>query len=383
MEREIKEWKITYIADKRTIEKAIKLDKMVYNEIDAGNVERCMSWVQKEPNIYTFLWLNDKLIGYINLMPLYSDVYKKILSGKLRDSDINADCIKPYRCGENKCLFTSIVVHPKYRNGEAILRLWNGLIYKVNQLESKGCKIVSVVCDCVSVDGIKYMVNNFKSRYICNSVGGKIYEGKFFDMSRIIPKLRLEEINKDNLKIVGKMQYDIFNKYEEVGYADFKDEIKTKNRFKKRVLPLTYLAYLDDEPVGFIGLYEYDEYPDDIWINWLGVREDKRRRGIGTQLLFKIVEIACMYDKKYLRIQTYKNLNIEAQSIYKKIMQIVEPYTNKDDNKYNTGAETVIYSLSLKDKIAPFWKNKFIDINDEYRLHNESIRLLKRDKVID
>lgn len=375
-------WKITYIADRSVVENAVKLDRMVFNEVDTGDVKQCMSWVEKEPEIYTFLWFDDILVGYINMMPLYSHVYKKVLSGKLRDGKIDASCVKPFTRGENKCLFTSIVIHPKFRNSEAIIRLWNGLIDKVNQLKKRGCEITSVVSDCVSVDGIKYMINNFKSRYVCNSAGGKIYEGKFFDMSRLIPKLRLEEINKDNLNIIGKMQYDIFDKYMEVGYADFKNEIKIKNRLKKRVLPLTYLAYMDSEPVGFVGLYEYKEYPDDIWINWLGVREDRRRQGIGTQLLFKIVEIARMYDKKYLRIQTYNNLNIEAQSIYKKLMQTVEPYTNKDDNKYNTGAETVVYSLSLKDKISPLWNNKFIDINDEHRLHQESVIKLKQDKII-
>lgn len=383
MKNEIKNWQITYSADKKIIEKAVKLDKIVFNDVDAGDVKRCMEWLQKEPNLYTFLWLNKKLIGYINLMPLYTKVYNKILSGKLRDYEITADDIKPFGRGDNKCLFTSIVVHPKYRDGEAIFRLWNGLISKVNELESQGIIISSVVADCVSVDGIKYMVNNLKSRYVCRSSGGKIYEGKFFDMTKFIPRLRIEEINKDNLKIIGKMQYDIFNKYEEVGYADFKDEIKVKNRFKKKSLPLTYLAYLGDEPVGFIGLYEYEEYPDDIWVNWLGVREDMRRKGIGTQLLFKIVEIARQYNRKYLRIQTYKNLNIEAQSIYKKLMQIVEPYTNSEDNKYNKGAQTVIYSLNLGDKFPPYWNNKFIDINDEFRLHEESLKLLKKDRVIE
>ena len=382
MKTENKVWEITYTADRKTLQKAIELDAMVFNSVDVGDIERCMSWVEKEPQIYTFLWLNKRLIGYINLMPLASAAYKKVLSGKLRDFRIDEKDIKAFRRGENKCLFTSIVVHPKYRDGEAILHLWKGLVDKVNSLKNKGVDITKVVADCVSVDGIKYMVNNFKSRYICNSTGGKIYEGEFFNMSKLIPHLQLEEISKNNVKIAGKMQYDIFNKYEEVGYLDFKAEAKTKNRFKKKILPLTYLAYLNCEPVGFVGLYEYEEYPDDIWINWLGVREDKRRQGIATQLLFKIVEIARQYNKKNLRIQTYSNLNIEAQSIYRKLMQIVEPYTNKKDNKFNQGAEVVIYSLSLQDKIAPRWRNKFIDINDEYRLHCESVLELKKDGVI-
>lgn len=375
------EWKITYNADEKTIKKAIDLDKMVYASVDVGDIERCMSWAAKEPQIYTFLWLNKKLVGYINCFPLYVSTYKKILSGKLRDFQVGAEDIKPFKKGDNKCFFNSIVIHPKHRDGEAILKLWEGFMTKVNNLQSQGITISSVVADCVSIDGIKYMVNNFKSRYVCNSAGGKIYEGQLFNKERTIPKLKLEEITNKNIKIIGKIQYDIFNKYEEVGYLDFKGETKIKNRFKKKLLPLTYLAYCDNEPVGFIGLYEYEEYPDDIWINWLGVREDKRRQGIGTQLLFKIAEVARQYNRKTLRLQTYKNLNFEAQSIYRKVMQIVETYTNEKDNKFNYD-EVLIYSLSLKDKIAKYWNNKFIDINDEYRLHMESVEALKKDNVI-
>lgn len=383
MEMELREWEVTYTADRKTIEKAIKLDRLVFSSLDIGDIKRCMEWVKKEPNIYTFLWLNKKLIGYINLMPLYADEYKRVLSGKLRDYVIDSKHIKPFKKGDNKCLFDSIVIHPKYRDTEAILRLWNGFIYKINELESQGIHISSVVADCVSVDGIKYMINNFKSRYVCNSSGGKIYEGKFFNMAKVIPKLRLEELSKENIKVAAKIQYDIFNKYEEVGYLDYKSEIKVKNRLKKRYLPLTYLAYHAGEPVAFVGLYEYEEYPDDVWINWLGVREDKRRKGIGTQLLFKIVEIARLYNKKNLRLSTFKNLNFEAQSIYKKVMQKVETYTNESDKRYQQNDEILVYSLSLKDKIAPSWNNKFLDINDEYRLHCESIKELKKDKIIE
>ena len=375
------EWCVTYAPDKETIKKAIILDNMVFNKIDSGTVDMWLGWTQVETNIFTFLWHNNNLIGYMSLIPLYQKAYNQILKGKLRGYELKQTDIKPYKKGDYKCLLESVVVHPDYRDSEAILKLWEGFIQNVNELKTKGVNIVSVVADCVSVDGIKYMVNNFKSRYICNSSGGKIYEGEFFNREKVIPKLELKEITPENIKIIGKMQYDIFNKYEEVGYLDFKAETKIKNRLNKKILPITYLAYNNNEPVGFIGLYEYDEYPDDVWINWLGVREDRRRRGIGTQLLFKIVGVARQYDKKNLRLQTYKNLNFEAQSIYRKTMQIVETYTNSKDNKFNHD-EVLIYSLSLKDKIAPLWSNKYIDINDEFRLHQESVEALKKDKVI-
>lgn len=381
MKTQNSEWRITYNADKSTIQKAIKLDNMVFNRVDVGSVNIWLSWVEKEPNIFTFLWKNNRLVGYISLIPLHINAYNKVLEGKLRGFQVKPNMIVPFKKGDNKCLFESIVIHPKLRNSEAILRLWNGFMDKIKQFKQSEIVVSSVVADCVSVDGIKYMVNNFKSKYICNSSGGKIYEGEFYNREKVIPKLELHELTTENVKILGKMQYDIFNKYEEVGYLDFKDETKIKNRFKKKILPLTYLAHHNGEPVGFIGLYEYDEYPNDVWINWLGVREDKRRRGIGTQLLFKIAEVARQYNKKYLRLQTYKNLNFEAQSIYRKTMQIVETYTNKKDNKFNHD-EVLIYSLSLQDKIAPYWKNKFIDINDEFRLHTESVKALKKDKVI-
>ena len=144
-------------------------------------------------------------------MPVYADAYKKIMSGKLRDYQIDADIIKPFKKGENKCLFDSIVIHPKHRDTEAILRLWNGFIYKINELESQGMVVSSVVADCVSVDGIKYMINNFKSRYICNSSGGKIYEGKFFNMAKVIPKLNgKHHKNADNFSCLSHRDTPFF-----------------------------------------------------------------------------------------------------------------------------------------------------------------------------
>ena len=64
-------------------------------------------------------------------------------------------------------------------------------------------------------------------------------------------------------------------------------------------------------------------------------------------------------------------------------MQKVETYTNESDKRYQQNDEILVYSLSLKDKIAPSWNNKFLDINDEYRLHCESIKELKKDKILE
>ena len=81
---------------------------------------------------------------------------------------------------------------------------------------------------------------------------------------------------------------------------------------------------------------------------------------------------------------TYRVWNNKAQKIYRKTTQIAEEYKNKNDWQYgiNVG-KAMIYSLSLVDKKISKWKNKFINLNDDIRLHNESLRKLKEDKIID
>ena len=52
MKTQNSEWRITYNADKSTIQKAIKLDNMVFNRVDVVSVNIWLSWVEKEPNIF-------------------------------------------------------------------------------------------------------------------------------------------------------------------------------------------------------------------------------------------------------------------------------------------------------------------------------------------
>ena len=65
-------------------------------------------------------------------------------------------------------------------------------------------------------------------------------------------------------------------------------------------------------------------------------------------------------------------------------MQRAEEYTNKDDwQKGIKEGKAMIFSSSLVDKKVSRWRNKFINLNDDVRLHNESIKKLKEDGLID
>ena len=81
---------------------------------------------------------------------------------------------------------------------------------------------------------------------------------------------------------------------------------------------------------------------------------------------------------------TYKVWNNTAQHIYHKIMQRSEYYTNCDDwQKGIKEGKAMIFSSSLIDKKISKWKNKYIDLNSDIILHNESIKKLKEDHLID
>ena len=87
------------------------------------------------------------------------------------------------------------------------------LIKKIKMLEGKGVYIKDDVIDCVSLDEIEYSIKRLNARYIKNSYNGKIYYTNDMYSNKIVPKISLELLNKDNIKPMALIQYEIFNKY--------------------------------------------------------------------------------------------------------------------------------------------------------------------------
>lgn len=199
-------------------------------------------------------------------------------------------------------------------------------------------------------------------------------------------KLKLDyvEINSKNLKQAANLQYNLFYSCNNVGYLDYLKEIKTRYRFKNRILPIDYLVYHQDTPVGIIGLYEKPEYPDDVWLTWFGVDPKYRNHGIGSQMLLKIIEIAKKYNKKNLRLNTYETWNYKALSIYNRTMQLGETYNNDKEDKFLMKyGKPKIYSISLVDKEVTPWNNKYLNLTEELDLNEESIEKLKQDNILE
>jgi len=188
----------------------------------------------------------------------------------------------------------------------------------------------------------------------------------------------------NNVKIIGKIQYEIFKYAKGVGYCDYLDELKYEDKRIDKRLPINFLVYNQDIPVGIVGLYEMPGHKDDIWLNWLGVLPEHRRKGIGTAMLFHVINLAKKYGKKNFRLFSYENWHKQAISIYKKTMQVQESYLNKEDDlRLIIEGRCKIFSSSLVDKKPPLWNNEFINLSGEEELHRKSIEALVQSGVIE
>lgn len=190
-------------------------------------------------------------------------------------------------------------------------------------------------------------------------------------------KLRYEKISENNIRVASKIQYEIFPNSS--AYLKYLKEIQNKTLN----LPVDFLIFENDIPIGVVGLYEISKYKDTIWLSWFGVVEDYRYKGYGSQIFEDIINEAKKYNKDFLRLFTYEVWNYEAQDFYKKHMQIEEYYTNKDDDQYDINqGKCKIYGYSLCNKPIDYWNDKFIDISSDDKDHEESIKLMKRDNII-
>lgn len=379
-------WEIEYEMDDETLKEAILLDKEAFDEIDVVDYNRCKIWLKKNNEIYTVLKYDGEFVGYINFVAISDEAYSLYRSGEAKDYFLQSKDIMPFRRGKNhKCLLLSIVIRKEYRDGEAIKILSNALSERIQNFESRGIHISKVIQDCVSMDGIKFVLNFFGAKYVCDSLGGKIYEADLDSERKIYPlELRYEEINEENIKTIARIQYEIFKDSNCVGYCDYLEELDNKDRFKNKLLPVNFLVYLGDVAVGIVGLYELEDYKEDIWLNWLGVLPEYRKRGIGTSMLLHVIKLSKEYKRNNFRLFSYENWHQDAISIYKKTMQIQENYLSKDDDySLMIDGGCKIFSCSLIDKKPTFWDNKFIGLNKEKELHLKSVKALIDDKIIE
>ena len=144
------------------IKSILDLDYMVYDEIYYLDVNTCIKYHQKNPDIY-FIALNDskELIGYINFSPIKEDLYNLLKSGTVIDTVITANDLLDYKPNNQYSIyFSSICVHPDYRHIGVAKELLKSLIDFIDELKKSNITIKRIIADAVSKSGEKILRSN-------------------------------------------------------------------------------------------------------------------------------------------------------------------------------------------------------------------------------
>lgn len=159
-----------------------ELDKKVFKENNQVEFKICEEWYNKNPRIYTAITDSDKLIGYINFMPITEDCYNRIKNGSLQENNVPVeDILRMEKNGSYYCLFSSVVIDKAYQNTEAFTILIT-TFYKnmLDHLNKNNIKIVSIIADCVNKKMEQFVINSGFKRVFKNK-NSNIYEGNIFN----------------------------------------------------------------------------------------------------------------------------------------------------------------------------------------------------------
>lgn len=168
-------------------------------------------------------------------------------------------------------------------------------------------------------------------------------------------KLNFIEVTNDNLELAVEIQNTIFPS--EDGRTNYIEGI-TNDPYRKEMV--NYIVFNNNESIGVVGLYSYNEYPEDAWLSWFGVLEQFRNKGYGSAIFDFFEKIS--KEKGYNTIRVYTDDEFDsAINLYIKKGMIREDYSNELESD-EINKETIIFSKSLTLEKTKKWKNKFLQL---------------------
>ncbi len=158
-------------------------------------------------------------------------------------------------------------------------------------------------------------------------------------------------------------KYNVINEFKNDGISFLLKPVKLKNTFIKnwtvnRIVHESYLkfsaqgnsfgAYENGELAGFI-ITDRRSWNNSMWIEMIQVKEDHRKKGIGTLLLKAIEELSVQNKFRMIELET-QNTNVPAINFYRKCGYEI------------SGLNINLYDPSeIKDEIA-IYMSKIIEI---------------------
>jgi len=165
------------LVTKDDVKSMLKIDKIVFKEENNVPKDIVLSWFNKNPNIYTAIFDKNKLIGYINFMPITEECYNNYLTKEFTENNIVSNDILTYQPNEKYyTLFSSVAINPKYHNTTAFTQLITNFYKNMKSyLTKNNITIISTIAECVNKNMEEFVVSSgFKK------IKNNIYEGQIF-----------------------------------------------------------------------------------------------------------------------------------------------------------------------------------------------------------
>lgn len=180
------------------VQQAVLLDQQVYSDRYRGIPDHCINWFKKNPECYIMLMdsspINQRLVGYINALPLEDEYIHSIEGGSIIDTELPIQSIRVYDSpGLYKIYVSSIVICNEFLDGEAISLLCTAFQTKLFELYKRGITISEIITDVVSVHGHKLAKRYGMKATIMTDHDSVIYK-KILDWSDCVHHSGYQEI---------------------------------------------------------------------------------------------------------------------------------------------------------------------------------------------
>ena len=168
-----------------------------------------------------------------------------------------------------------------------------------------------------------------------------------------------KKVDESNWKIAYEIQAKEWP--EAKAYNHFK-EIAHSNNPKN----MSFIAYLNEEPIGISGVYIEDIDPTTLWLDWFCIDKKYRGNGYGRRILLDTIEYCKQFkDVDFFRIDTILKSTRPSSVLYIEEMDMIERYT-KEYSKNNKDRWYICTKVLKGDGDLIAWNNRYLNLFDEF-----------------
>ncbi len=168
------------------------LEKLYYDEDYITKAEESYRWYIHSSNSIVVIEHNGEIVGFMNMFPIKDEIFNKIKNGEYNDKFMTyKDVVLLDEREEliHNLFLSCIVIHEKYRGGEALKILLQEYLRIYEQYVSRGFKFNNVITDNVTENGVKFSKKIGLKPIIESDHGSTICMGRYEELLTTVKKL--------------------------------------------------------------------------------------------------------------------------------------------------------------------------------------------------